>query len=379
MHDDQDIKTAVRERYAGHATASTSCCDPDTAAATLESSGCGCGATTVADSGRAISSEALGYRAEELDSIPEGADLGLGCGNPLAMLELAEGETVLDLGSGGGIDCFIAAKRVGPTGHVIGVDMTPEMIDRARRNAAAAGAKNVEFRLGEIEHLPVADGSVDAIISNCVVNLVPDKQQVFNDAFRVLRPGGRLSVSDIVLLGEVPVQIRDSVEAYVACLSGAVLKDEYLEMLRAAGFSDVRVEDEQRFTLGDVVSEDLVAEFERYAFVRSPKDSVQVLFQAVTGYRFPADLAEFDRVAAELEQQLGPPASTRGEFDRDGAPLGLHERLWTGGDFTVHLGARWTEEPDVRTDRMLVTWTDLRLARISKAYAVREPGKKPGR
>lgn len=271
MHDDQDIKTAVRERYAGHAEAKTSCCGSGAgatarakaAADSATRGGCGCGASTdVLD--RPFSSQDIGYAADDLDAIPDGADLGLGCGNPLAMLDLREGETVLDLGSGGGIDCFIAARKVGPTGHVIGVDMTPEMIDRARRNAAAGPYPNVEFRLGEVEHLPVADGTVDAIISNCVINLVPDKRQVFADAFRVLAPGGRLSVSDIVLLGEVPVEIRDSVEAYVACLSGAVMRDEYLQMLRDAGFADVEVTSETRFTLDDVVSADLVEEYARY-------------------------------------------------------------------------------------------------------------------
>jgi SAM-dependent methyltransferase len=199
--------------------------------------------------------------------VPDGADLGLGCGNPLALLELQPGETVLDLGSGGGIDCFIAAKRVGPEGHVIGVDMTPEMVARARRNAQAAGVANVDFRLGEIEHLPVADGTVDAIISNCVINLVPDKAQVFRDAFRALKPGGRLSVSDIVLLGEVPLLIRDSVEAYVACLSGAVLRDDYLRMLEDAGFTQVTVTEARSFTPEDVVAADLVEEFAKHAQV----------------------------------------------------------------------------------------------------------------
>lgn len=260
MFDENDIKSAVRERYAGVAqrpaapSAATGCCAPSPARAGAASC-CGAPGATV--------SEQLGYDAAELADIPEGADLGLGCGNPLALLELAEGETVLDLGSGGGIDCFLAAKRVGPGGRVIGVDMTPEMIARARRNAAASGVTNVEFRLGEIEHLPVADGSVDAIISNCVVNLVPDKRQVFAEAFRVLRPGGRLSLSDIVLLGEVPLQIRDSVEAYVSCLSGAILREEYLALIEAAGFTDVRVTDERSFGVTDVVSQDLVAEFAR--------------------------------------------------------------------------------------------------------------------
>jgi len=271
MHDDQDIKTAVRERYAGTATAGSSCCGSGAGAAartasiagTVTVGGC-CSGSATASPDRPMTSEEIGYASADLADIPEGADLGLGCGNPLAVLELREGETVLDLGSGRGIDCFIAAKRVGPSGRVIGVDMTPEMIDRARRNAAAGDYPNVEFRLGEIEHLPVADGTVDAIISNCVINLVPDKRQVFADALRALRPGGRLSVSDIVLLGEVPVAIRDSVEAYVACLSGAVMRDDYLQMLRDAGFTDVEVTSEQRFTLDDVVSADLVEEYARF-------------------------------------------------------------------------------------------------------------------
>ena len=266
MYDETEIKAAVRERYAGAATQRASCCGQQSAAdappsAFADTSGCGCGASGPVVIGGTTESQALGYDAAELAGLPEGADLGLGCGNPLAMLELREGETVLDLGSGGGIDCFLAAKRVGPTGHVIGVDMTPEMIDRARRNAIAGGYANVEFRLGEIEHLPVADASTDAIISNCVINLVPDKRRVFAEAFRVLSPGGRLSVSDIVTLGEVPVRIRDSVDAYVACLSGAVLRDDYLGMLRDAGFAHVEVVSEQGFTLEDVVSADLVRQF----------------------------------------------------------------------------------------------------------------------
>lgn len=250
MPNDNDLKTAVRERYASHAGTATSCCGPSSSCSgATPSSACG----------------SLGYDAGDLALIPADADLGLGCGNPLAMLELAEGETVLDLGSGGGIDCFIAANRVGPTGHVIGVDMTPQMIELARRNAAQGGYDTVEFRLGEIEHLPVADATVDAIISNCVVNLVPDKAQVFADAHRVLKPGGRLSLSDIVLLGEVPVAIRDSVEAYVACLSGAILRDEYVRLIEEAGFVDVRLTEARSFDVEDAIAEDLVAEFRRHS------------------------------------------------------------------------------------------------------------------
>lgn len=257
MPDSNDIKEAVRGRYAEAATQGTSCCAPTAGG----NAGCGC---ATGAGGATIDTTRLGYSAADLDALPDGADLGLGCGNPLAMLELREGETVLDLGSGAGIDCFIASKRVGKSGRVIGVDMTPEMVARARRNAAAAGVSGVEFRLGEIEHLPVADASVDAIISNCVINLVPNKRQVFADAFRVLRPGGRLSVSDIVLLGEIPVQLRDSVEAYVACLSGAVLRDDYLAMMADAGFADVRVTDERTFSLDDVVATDLIEEFKSH-------------------------------------------------------------------------------------------------------------------
>jgi SAM-dependent methyltransferase len=266
MHEDVEIRRAVRERYAGHAAAGTGCCGGGTAAA---GSSCGCGAP--ANAGPTIATERLGYDTDALAEIPEGADLGLGCGNPLALLELREGETVVDLGSGGGIDCFLAAKRVGPTGRVIGVDMTPEMLERARRNAAEGGFDNVEFRLGEIEHLPVADGTVDAIISNCVVNLVPDKAQVFADAFRVLRPGGRLSVSDIALLAPVPIAIRDSVEAYVSCLSGAVMRDEYLRLIEAAGFVDVTVTSEKTAIADDVLGDDLIEEFRRNTGA-SPED-----------------------------------------------------------------------------------------------------------
>jgi arsenite methyltransferase len=270
VFEEADIKVAVRERYAGHATAGTS-------AAPAQAPACGCGAPDVASK-----REALGYDSAELAAIPEGADLGLGCGNPLAMLDLREGETVLDLGSGGGIDCFLAARRVGPTGHVIGVDMTPEMIARARRNATAAGIANVEFRLGEIEHLPVADSSVDAVISNCVVNLVPDKAQVFADAFRALKPGGRMSVSDIVVLGDVPLAIRDSVDAYVACLSGAILRDDYLRLIEEAGFTGASVTEAKSFTADDVVSEDLVAELaEGTGATREELEAAAALFQSV--------------------------------------------------------------------------------------------------
>jgi SAM-dependent methyltransferase len=169
------------------------------------------------------------------------AGFSLGCGNPFALAGLQPGETVLDLGSGGGLDCFLAARQVGESGHVIGVDMTPEMIDRARAAARRGGYPNVEFRLGEIENLPVADGTVDAVISNCVINLSPDKGQVFREAFRALRPGGRLLVSDIVLAGELPAPLRENVELWAGCLAGAIAEAEYLRLIREAGFGEVSV------------------------------------------------------------------------------------------------------------------------------------------
>lgn len=180
-------------------------------------------------------------------AIPAEANLGLGCGNPTALAGLKPGETVLDLGSGAGIDCFLAARRVGPTGRVIGVDMTPEMIDRARANARRGGFSNVEFRLGEIENLPLADSSVDVIISNCVINLSTDKPRVFREAFRVLRPGGRLLVSDLVLTSPLPAAVSQSLDAYVACVAGALTREDYLSAITAAGFKNIEVVTEKNF------------------------------------------------------------------------------------------------------------------------------------
>lgn len=209
-------------------------------------SGCGCGSGCQVMPEEAISniSKGVGYSDTDLAAVPHGANLGLGCGNPLAFSALKEGDVVLDLGSGAGFDSFLAARKVGKTGKVIGVDMTPEMIAKARANAKTGNYDNVEFLLGEIEALPLPDNSVDVAISNCVINLVPDKEKVFQELNRVLRPGGRFMVSDLVLLKELPEQVRTSVEAYVGCVAGAILKDEYLAIIRAAGFEDVRVVDE---------------------------------------------------------------------------------------------------------------------------------------
>jgi arsenite methyltransferase len=219
----EEIRTEVRGHYAQVACGGAGCC------------GAGCAPSPDA-------SLALGYGADELAAAPEGANLGLGCGNPQAIAALRPGETVLDLGSGGGFDCFLAAKQVGPAGRVIGVDMTPEMIARARTNAAKVGATNVEFRLGEIERLPVPDGAVDVILSNCVINLSPDKSAVFREALRVLKPGGRLAVADVVATAPVPDAVRGDLALHAGCVAGAAAADDVAAMLRAAGFTDVRVE-----------------------------------------------------------------------------------------------------------------------------------------
>jgi arsenite methyltransferase len=245
---DNEIKKQVRKRYARAAKTKTTCCVPS-------SSPC-CSGQPELDQEKA--SQMVGYSAEELAGIPVDANLGLGCGNPTALASLKAGETVLDLGSGGGIDCFLAAKKVGPSGRVIGVDMTPEMVDRARENARKSDTANVEFRLGEIENLPIADNSVDVILSNCVINLSTDKPRVFREAFRVLRPGGRMMVSDLALKKPLPQAVRESVDAYVACVAGALVKEDYLSAIREAGFKDVTVVSEKSFP-AELVLEDSLA------------------------------------------------------------------------------------------------------------------------
>jgi ubiquinone/menaquinone biosynthesis C-methylase UbiE len=200
-------------------------------------------------------SRRIGYSEEELSSVPKGANLGLGCGNPVALASLKKGQTVLDLGSGGGFDCFLAANRVGKNGKVIGVDMTPEMLDKARENARKAKYENVEFRLGEIENLPVADGTVDVVISNCVINLSPNKKRVFEEAFRVLKPNGKLMVSDIVLLKKLPEVIKKHVQAYIGCLSGAEMKNKYLQTIRQAGFEKVKIIEENHFPVENMAND----------------------------------------------------------------------------------------------------------------------------
>jgi SAM-dependent methyltransferase len=232
QREQDEIRNAVRESYGKVALAEPAA---DACGCAPPPGGC-CGG---ADAGDA--SLAMGYTAEDVAGAPQGANLGLGCGNPQAIAGLAEGETVLDLGSGAGFDCFLAAKRVGPSGRVIGVDMTPAMLSKARANADMAGAANVEFRLGEIEALPVADATVDVIISNCVINLSPDKARVFKEAHRVLKPGGRLAVSDVVAFAEVPESVRRDMALYSGCIAGASPIQELEALLAGAGFVDVKV------------------------------------------------------------------------------------------------------------------------------------------
>jgi len=250
--DSQTIKSAVRERYAGFVTQNQSCCGP--------ASSCGC--APVGAPGE--QSLGLGYTGQDLQAVPEGANLGLGCGNPVALASLKPGETVLDLGSGAGFDAFLAAKRVGPEGRVIGVDMTPQMIERATTLARSHGYTNVEFRLGDIEALPLADASVDVIISNCVVNLTTDKGRAFREAFRVLRPGGRLMISDLALAKPLPEAIRQDLDAYGACVAGAMLKADYLRAIEAAGFSGVTLAGERAYDLGMFSPELLGAAKQKY-------------------------------------------------------------------------------------------------------------------
>ncbi|HDQ07991.1 MAG TPA: arsenite methyltransferase [Methanoculleus sp.] len=214
------------------------------AAVAQRKSGCCCGGPDL----DAIA-EAHGYSEEDLEKVPEGAHLGLGCGNPLALASLKGGETVLDLGSGAGFDCFLAAYRVGPKGHVIGVDMTYEMVRRAREHAETAALSQVEFRLGEIEHLPVEDESIDLVISNCVINLSPDKEQVFREAYRVLRQGGTLMISDIVITGILPEKVSQSAVMYAGCIAGAVSQEEYVRLLEKAGFMAIEMLESRPYPL----------------------------------------------------------------------------------------------------------------------------------
>jgi SAM-dependent methyltransferase len=249
----EELREAVRERYANIVINRGSDC-------------CGEGNADV-------TSARLGYSEDELTAVPEGANLGLGCGNPQAIANLKPGETVLDLGSGAGFDCFLAAKAVGETGYVLGVDMTHEMLQKARENASKLGAENVEFRLGEIEHLPVADNTVDVIISNCVVNLSPDKPQVYREAFRALKPGGRLAISDVVAFRTLPETVLNDLKAYTGCMAGASLITELQTILGDAGFTNIQItsKDESREVIDDWAPGTDVADYVASANVEAVK------------------------------------------------------------------------------------------------------------
>ena len=245
--EENSIREAVKERYAS---------------TVKQNSSCGCFQKADSTDRGFIQSagKAVGYSDKELKSIPDGANLGLGCGNPLAFSAIKEGDVVLDLGSGAGIDCFLASSVVGEKGRVIGVDMTPEMVERAKANAKNNGYRNVEFRLGEIENLPVESLSVDGIISNCVINLSTDKPKVFQEAYRVLKPGGSLMVSDIVLMEDLPDYLNGSVEAYIRCIAGAIRKEEYLDAIRMAGFEEITVVGESHFPAEFITEQPLLKE-----------------------------------------------------------------------------------------------------------------------
>ncbi len=230
MKDKEEIREFIRKNYSEVAAKGSEegCC----------SGSCCCNGATMDIEETSLK---IGYTDEDISNVPPEANMGLGCGNPIAMASLKEGEVVLDLGSGGGFDCFLARDKVGAKGYVIGVDMTPDMIKLARKNAVKSGCTNIEFRLGEIEHLPVANDSVDVIISNCVINLSQDKEQVFKDAFRVLKPGGRLSISDVVATAPIPQDIKEDLALIASCIGGAEYIEDIREMLQNAGFKDIRL------------------------------------------------------------------------------------------------------------------------------------------
>lgn len=290
-----EIREAVRSHYGTTGSGCcggpapkdvAACCVADAKAQAAGSGGCGCGTVSPSDdngsqsgccAGPALSPDeislTLGYSADELSALPEGANLGFGCGNPQAIASIEHGETVLDLGSGAGIDCFLAARATGEQGQVIGVDMTPEMIAKARSNAEKAGVGNVEFRLGEIENLPVADSSIDVIISNCVINLSPEKRRVYAEAFRVLKPGGRIAVSDIVLTAALPEELHNDLSLYTGCMAGASSLPDIEGHLADAGFADIRIsaKDESRAFIREWVPGSTIADYVVSATIEATK------------------------------------------------------------------------------------------------------------
>ncbi|NTU45467.1 MAG: arsenite methyltransferase [Chlorobiaceae bacterium] len=267
------IRDAVRERYASTVKKGSlfGCCKPS---------------SVIEPEFVASASRVAGYSDRELKSIPQGANLGLGCGNPVALAVIKEGDVVLDLGSGAGVDAFLASSLVGQSGRVIGVDMTPGMIERARANAESNGYRNVEFRQGEIENLPLESSTVDVIISNCVINLSTDKAKVFQEAFRVLKPGGTLMVADMALLEDLPDYLSSSVEAYIRCIAGAVRKDEYLDAIKDAGFEEIRVVGESHFPAELIAEQPMLKEV--VATMNIPMSEIQRIGESVVSLKVAA-------------------------------------------------------------------------------------------
>jgi len=253
-----NIRKQVRLRYAGLTASEGSCCN---------------GSNPLGNLDDASVSAKLGYSHEEMAAVPEGSNMGLGCGNPGAIAKLMDGETVLDLGSGAGFDCFLVSPRVGATGSVIGVDMTPEMLSKARENAVNGNFDNVEFRLGEIEHLPVADSSIDVVISNCVINLSPDKKQVCREVYRVLKKGGRVAISDVVATNPLPAEVRDDPDNFCGCISGAITVAEFEKIMQAAGFENIniRVNENSRLFIRDWFPDSGVEEYVLSAEIEADK------------------------------------------------------------------------------------------------------------
>jgi len=258
IHEDQ-IRQQVRDRYG--------------AIARSEETGCGCAPSCCSPAASPTAPEKLGYQAGEAESVPAGAEMGLGCGNPTVIASIQAGETVVDLGSGGGFDCFLASRQTGPAGHVIGVDMTPEMISKARANAAKGGFTNTEFRLGEIENLPIADNTADLVISNCVINLSPNKPCVFREVFRVLKPGGRVAISDIVATAPLPEELKSDFAAYTGCVAGASPVADIEQALRDAGFTaiEVGIKDGSRQFINDRVPGKKAGDFVASATIQARK------------------------------------------------------------------------------------------------------------
>lgn len=357
----EEIRAAVREAYGQLARreGGVSCCPSGGEAAAI--------------------ARQIGYSEPEIEAAPEGANLGVGCGNPLALVDVRPGDVVLDLGSGAGFDAFLAARAVGPEGRVIGVDMTDAMLERARSNAAKTGVQNVEFRKGMIEDLPVADASVDVVISNCVINLVPDKRRAFREAFRVLRPGGRLAVSDLVLLRPLPDAVLESVEAYVGCVAGAALRDEYLGAIRNGGFRNVAVRAEAHF--GAVIPMQMPELVERAAALGVKTEEIGEALDAVVSIKV---VAEKLRAGSEDAAALISRAELRQKLELGSVVLldaqapGWYEREHLPGALKLpdrDIASRIAEiVPDRSAEVVVYCWSETCSASAGAASALRELG-----